>query len=261
MAMKAAIIIPARLHSSRLPRKLLLNRSGKTLIQHTYEAALQASLASHVCVAADCEEIANAIRRFGGNVVLTNPDHACGTDRIAEAALARAEFDVIVNVQGDEPELSGRSIDQVISLLGSTSNAVVSTLATPIRDKGKLFDPACVKVVFDQQGHALYFSRSPIPCCREWNDALLSASHSYFYQHIGIYAYRREFLQRFVTLARPSLEQLESLEQLRILYAGYQISVGVTEEVSVGIDTPADYEEFVSRVNTNRVSAVNPDQA
>jgi 3-deoxy-manno-octulosonate cytidylyltransferase (CMP-KDO synthetase) len=243
----AAIVIPARLHSTRLPRKLLLDATGKTVLQHTYEAASRATKAVRICVAADSDEIASAVRAFGGNVVLTDPNHASGSDRVAEVARGWNDVDVIVNVQGDEPDISADAIDGVIELLAQSPTAVMSTLATPIRTKEKLHDPACVKVVFDDQHRALYFSRSVIPHPRTWHDDLLVAEPPHFYQHIGLYAYRREFLLQIASLPRPAIEQIESLEQLRVLHAGRTILVGRVDEPSIGIDTPADYAEFVAR--------------
>jgi len=246
-ALQAAIVIPARLHSTRLPRKLLLAETGKPVIQHTYEAASRATKAQNICVAADSEEIADVVRGFGGNVLLTDPNHASGSDRVAEVARRWTEIDVIVNVQGDEPEISAAAIDLVVELLERDPAAVMSTLATPLRSKEKLFDPACVKVVFDQNQRALYFSRSVIPHARTWSDDLLAAEPPHFYQHVGLYAYRREFLLDIARLPRPAIEQLESLEQLRVLHAGRTILVGTIDEPSIGIDTPADYREFVQR--------------
>ena len=159
------IVIPARLASTRLPRKLLLRETGKTLLEHTYEAASRARRPNGVCVAADTAEIFAAVRAFGGNVEMTDPQAASGADRVAEVARRLEGVDIIVNVQGDEPELSGESIDLVIGLLEQDAAAVMATLATPIRSRRQLEDPACVKVVFDASGRALYFSRSPIPLC------------------------------------------------------------------------------------------------
>jgi len=246
MPLRSTIIIPARLASTRLPRKLLLAETGKPLLQHTYEAARRATRAEGICVAADHEEIAAAVRAFGGRVEMTDPNCASGTDRVAEVA-RRLDVDVVVNVQGDEPEISPAAIDLAVQLLEENPAAVMSTLATPIRTREQLLDPACVKVVFDSAGRALYFSRSPIPCAREWNDELLAASPPHFYQHIGLYAYRREFLLKLATMPRCELEKVESLEQLRVLHAGYSILVGVIDEPTIGIDTPADYRAFVRR--------------
>lgn len=241
------IVIPARLASTRLPQKLLLRETGKTLLQHTYEAASRARRPSGICIAADHESIFDEARGFGGDVRMTSPELASGTDRVATVARALSEVDIIVNVQGDEPELSGAAIDQVVELLEANPGAVMSTLATPIRSREQLADPACVKVVFDRQGRALYFSRSPIPHARQWDDSLLTSEPATFHQHVGMYAYRRDFLLRLAEMPRSALEQIENLEQLRVLEAGQEILVGVIDEPTRGIDTPADYQAFVER--------------
>lgn len=246
-ASRSTIVIPARLASTRLPRKLLLRETGKTLLEHTYRAAQRATLPQGVLVAADCEEIADEVRRFGGRVQLTSPHCASGSDRVAEVALALENVDILVNVQGDEPEIRGESIDLAVKLLDCHPTAMMSTLATPIRSREQLLDPSCVKVVFDSSRRAMYFSRAPIPFARTWNDDLLQANPPLFYQHIGLYAYRREFLLTMPTLPRCAIEQVESLEQLRVLDAGYSILVGVIEEPTIGIDTPEDYQKFVAR--------------
>jgi 3-deoxy-manno-octulosonate cytidylyltransferase (CMP-KDO synthetase) len=243
----STIVIPARLASTRLPRKLLLSETGKPLIQHTYEAATRATRPSGVLVAADCQEIAAAVRGFGGRVELTSPDCASGTDRVAEIARQLPDVDVLVNVQGDEPEISARAIDLAVELLESDPAAVMSTLATPIRRREQLLDPACVKVIFDQRRRAIYFSRAPIPFARTWDDALLAADPPHFHQHIGLYAYRREFLLQLAGLPRAGIECVENLEQLRVLDAGYTILVGTIDEPTIGIDTPEDYRAFVER--------------
>jgi len=257
--LRSHIVIPARLASTRLPRKLLLAETGKPLIQHTYEAARSAKKPRGICVAADCEEIAAVVRGFGGHVRLTSPNCASGTDRIAEVVEQLGDVDVVVNVQGDEPELSGTAIDLVVELLEMHPDAAMATLATPIRGREKLQDPACVKVVMagvrDQEpeetsstaNRALYFSRAAIPHAREWRDDLLLAEPPHFYQHLGLYAYRREFLLKLAKLPRSPLETLENLEQLRVLEHGYEILVGIVDEPTIGIDTPADYAAFVER--------------
>ena len=263
----STIIIPARLASTRLPRKLLLRETGKSLLQHTYEAAGRAMLPSGIIVAADDEEIAREVRSFGGQVVLTDPSLPSGTDRVAAVARDLPDVDIVVNLQGDEPELSGEAIDAAVRLLDKRPDAVMATLATPIRNREQLEDPACVKVVFDCEGRALYFSRSVIPHPRRWDDRLLEklprsteawgpdapsptphrgASYS-FYQHVGLYAYRREFLLELWETFPSRLEQIEKLEQLRVLEAGHAILVATIDEPTVGIDTPADYRAFVER--------------
>ena len=244
---KSFIVVPARLASTRLPRKLLLAETGKSVIQHTCEAAGRAQKPAGVCVAADHRDIADEVLRFGGHVEMTDPAAASGTDRVAEVAARMPEVDILVNVQGDEPELSGEAIDLVIGLLEKDRSAVMATLATPIRDREKLEDPACVKVVFDEKGRALYFSRAPIPFARDWDDSLLAAEVPQFFQHVGLYAYRRDFLLRLAEIPQSDLEKLEKLEQLRVLSTGHTILVGVVDEPTCGIDTPADYRAFVKR--------------
>ncbi|MGA2798357.1 MAG: 3-deoxy-manno-octulosonate cytidylyltransferase [Thermoguttaceae bacterium] len=244
---KSYLIIPARLASTRLPRKLLLRETGKSLIQHTYEAARSARRPSGVCVATDHEEIFCEVQSFGGQAVMTDPRAPSGTDRVAEVARVLTDADIIVNVQGDEPELAGESIDLVIKLLEDDRTAQMATLATPIRNRRQWEDPACVKVVFDHRGKALYFSRSPIPYPREQEQALFNSDPPKFYQHVGLYAYRRDFLLKLAAMPPSPLEKLEKLEQLRVLEAGYSILVGVVDESTFGIDTPEDYRLFVEK--------------
>lgn len=241
------LVIPARLASTRLPRKLLLGETGKPLLQHTYESACRARRPKGICVAADHQEIFDAVRAFGGNVQMTDPNAASGTDRVAEISRQLEGVDVIVNVQGDEPEIAGSSIDLAIELLERHPEAVMSTLATPIRNRRQLEDPACVKVVFDHVGRAMYFSRSIIPHPREWNDCLLEARPPHFYQHVGLYAYRRDFLLQLSLMPQSEIEKLEKLEQLRVLNAGFSILVGVVDEPTFGVDTPEDYRAFVEK--------------
>jgi 3-deoxy-manno-octulosonate cytidylyltransferase (CMP-KDO synthetase) len=243
---RSYIVIPARLESTRLPRKLLLRETGKSLIQHTYEAASRATRPSGICVAADHEAIAEEVRRFGGHVEMTDPSAASGTDRVAEMA-CKLDVEIVVNVQGDEPEISAAAIDCAIKVLEDQADSVMSTLATPIRSRAQLDDPSCVKVVFDDCQRALYFSRSPIPHARQWNDSLLTADPPCFFQHIGLYAYRREFLLKLAQMPRCQLEKIENLEQLRVLAAGYAIQVAVIDEPTIGIDTADDYRAFVNR--------------
>lgn len=245
--LKSFIVIPARLASTRLPRKLLLRAAGKSVIQYTYEAAQQARKPAGLRVAADHAEILAEVQAFGGQAQMTSPDCASGTDRVAEVARELTDVDIVVNVQGDEPELAGEAIDAAIAVLEADSQCVMSTLATPIRQREKLQNSACVKVVFDDRGRALYFSRSPIPHARQWDDRLLSADPPLFYQHIGLYAYRREFLLSLASMPLGRLEQTEKLEQLRVLEAGHSIAVAVVPHATLGIDTPHDFEAFVKR--------------
>ena len=216
-------------------------------MEHTYLAAKASTKADEVIVAADDKEIFNAVKAFGGRVEMTDVNHRSGTDRVAEVAGRHPDFDIVVNVQGDEPELPGSAIDLAITMLAKDQGAQVSTLATPIYEAAQLNDAACVKVVFDHDHRAMYFSRSPIPAAKVWDDELLQASPPLFWQHIGLYAYRQEFLAGYSSLTPSPLEQTESLEQLRVLQAGKTISVGQIDHPIAGIDTAEDYRLFVSR--------------
>lgn len=241
------VVIPARMASTRLPNKMLLRDTGKPLIQHTYEMACRAMRPAGVIVATDHRDIAREVERFGGQAVLTSIDCPSGTDRVAEVARHLPDVDIFVNLQGDEPELDPRAIDQVIELLEHDQSAVMATLATPIRDADQVRDPSCVKVAFDETGRALYFSRSPIPFVRDATELPVDVNPPLFHQHIGLYAYRREFLLELATIPPTPLEIAERLEQLRVLETGHAIQVGVINHAARGIDTPADYAEFLSR--------------
>jgi 3-deoxy-manno-octulosonate cytidylyltransferase (CMP-KDO synthetase) len=244
---RRVLAIPARRRSTRLPDKMLLRDTGKTVLQHTYEAACQAQRPEAIVIATDDEEIAAEARRFGANVAMTSPEAASGTDRIAEAVRDLPRAGVIVNLQGDEPEADPQAIDRLFDLLDREPWASVATAATPIRERCKLDDPACVKVAMDRRGRALYFSRSAIPHPRDWDDALLSADPPAFYQHLGMYAYRRPFLMQMTRWPVGRLEAIEKLEQLRVLENGHAILVAVVERAARGIDTPEDYAAFVAR--------------
>ena len=238
-------VIPARLHSTRLPGKLLLAETGLPLLEHTWRAARGARSLDELVVATDSPEIAAAVRSFGGAVEMTGA-HPCGTDRIAEVARRRGDAGVLVNVQGDEPEIDPVAIDRLVDTLTADPDCPMATLAAPFDADADVHDPAAVKVVTAEDGRALYFSRAAIPFVRDPGPdsgepdagALL---------HLGIYAYRRDFLIRLASLPPSRLERLEKLEQLRALEAGAAVRVGVVEHRAVGIDTPADYARFVSR--------------
>jgi 3-deoxy-manno-octulosonate cytidylyltransferase (CMP-KDO synthetase) len=240
---KTAIIIPARYASSRLPGKPLLRETGKYLIQHVYERACLTQ-ADPIIVATDDDRIARAVREFGGQVCLTRDDHPSGTDRVAEVA-RQLDADIIINLQGDEPLVEPAQLELLAHMLeDQPGTAEVATLAVPITSLDDWRNPNCVKVVCTPQGQALYFSRSPIPCVRDGEPELGNTPHT-FLRHLGLYAYRREFLLR-LTAAPPSrLEQLEKLEQLRVLELGARIQVGIVEHCAMGVDTPADYQRFV----------------
>lgn len=265
---RSYVVIPARYASTRLPRKMLLRETGKTLLQHTYEAASAARKPSGVLIATDHAEIAREVDNFRGDFVMTSPDCASGTDRVAEVARKLPRAEILVNVQGDEPEMSPDNIDRVIELLEQNPAAGMATLATPIRSPEQLASPACVKVVFDHAGRALYFSRSPIPFVRDgWLGSNASEPPAsiesggspsarpqppfneppLFFQHLGIYAYRRDVLLGISSLPASTLEQAEKLEQLRVLQSGGTILVAVVDHAASGIDTPADYAAFVAR--------------
>ena len=241
--MRTAIVIPARYASSRLPAKPLLRETGKYLIQHVYERAMEARRASEVIVATDDERIFDAVRSFGGRVVMTRSDHASGTDRIAEVA-AHLDCDSVVNLQGDEPQFEPQALDHLVDLLSSDSHNDMGTLAVPITDEEVYLSPNVVKVVCDDEGRALYFSRSPIPMVRD-GEPDFAARPARFLQHLGVYAYRREFLLRIAATPPHRLEQSEKLEQLRVLGVGGQIRVGLVVRAHRGVDTPDDYAAFV----------------
>lgn len=250
--LRSFVVIPARFGSTRLPRKMLLRETGKTLLEHTYEAASAARKPTGVIVATDHGDIAREVEGFRGQFMLTSPTCASGTDRVAEVARKMPHADIVVNVQGDEPEMSPQSIDRVIELLEQNPAAGMATLATPMPSPAQLMNPACVKVVFDDVGRAMYFSRSPIPFVRDplvdaQGDPLPFNEPPLFYQHLGIYAYRRSVLLEMAAMPPSTLELAEKLEQLRMLQAGGTILVGVVAHASCGIDTPADYAAFVAR--------------
>jgi 3-deoxy-manno-octulosonate cytidylyltransferase (CMP-KDO synthetase) len=247
-------IIPARFASTRLPGKPLLSDTGKPLIRHVVEAVRRASKLDRIIVATDDPRIARAVEGFGGEVALTRDDHPTGTDRVAEVIARIPEARLIVNIQGDEPELSGQAIDLVVKLLEADAEAPMATLATPIRDEAVYRDPSCVKVVASRLGRALYFSRSPIPHYRDGLPDLLADPPAALL-HLGLYAYRRDFLLRLAGMPPSPLESAEKLEQLRVLEAGHPIALGIVQERSVGIDTPEDYRRFVERWRAGNVDS------
>ena len=247
---RATAIIPARYGSSRLPGKPLLKETGRFLIEHVHERVTAAKSLAQVIVATDDERIRRAVESFGGQVVMTSSTCISGTDRLVDAissGAVSADTDIVVNVQGDEPEIDPAHIDSLVELasaeLSSGPNrAVVSTLAEPLSDSADLQRPQVVKLVTDSAGYALYFSRAAIPFNR--NGAVVEPL-----RHIGIYAYDRRFLMRFADLAPSPLEKAEGLEQLRVMWHGHRIRVGILPAGcgGRGIDTPEDYEAFVRR--------------
>ena len=234
---KTAIIIPARYGSSRLEGKPLIEVNGKPIIQWVYEKAQQAKLADMIIVATDDERILNAVKAFGGGVEMTSVNHKCGSDRIREVAERHPEISYIVNLQGDEPLIKPESIDSVARNVQEDDNADISTLIRVLTDEEEINNPNLVKCVVDNNGYALYFSRSKIPFERNYGIAT-------FYGHLGIYGYKREALMKMTSLEQTPLERTESLEQLRALENGMKIKTSVVDFVPVGIDTLEDLEKF-----------------
>lgn len=231
--MKVLCVIPARYASTRLPGKPLSMIAGKPMIQHVYERACQAQLPDEVVVATDNELVEKAVLDFGGKAVMTSPDHPSGTDRLAEVALMYPDVDVIVNVQGDEPMIPPEVIDRLAEAFNGDADLNMATMKV-VMDEDDYENPAAVKVVTDQQGYALYFSRSLMPYPRNKPEGFK------VFKHVGIYAYRRNFLLKYAALAPTPLEKAESLEQLRALENGYKIKVLESDFQGIGVDTPED---------------------
>ncbi|MBN2310028.1 MAG: 3-deoxy-manno-octulosonate cytidylyltransferase [Candidatus Hydrogenedentes bacterium] len=232
-------VIPARFASTRFPGKVIAPLAGKPLVAHTYERACRSALVSDVVVATDDHRVVDALAPYGVQVVMTRPDHPSGTDRIAEVAETR-RADIIVNVQGDEPLIDPGTIDAAIGPLLEDPELPMGTARRLIAEPETARDPNVVKVVCDGHGRALYFSRSMIPYIREVADR--ETNPPCYWQHIGLYVYRREFLLEYARWPQTPLERLEKLEQLRVLENGYPIAVVDTEYESIGVDTPADLE-------------------
>jgi 3-deoxy-manno-octulosonate cytidylyltransferase (CMP-KDO synthetase) len=239
VSVEVAALIPARYGSTRFPGKPLALLRGKPMIQHVYERTRLVRGLSCVLVATDDERIAEVVRAFGGDVVMTRADHPTGTDRLAEVA-QQLSAEVLVNVQGDLPLFPPAMVEDAVTALTSVPTAVMSTVKTPIRNLEEWQNPNVVKVVTDREGIALYFSRSPIPFRRNLQSPSQEQGAILGFRHIGLYVYRREFLFRFTRLPRTELEQSEQLEQLRALEWGYKITVSETERPTVEVDTPED---------------------
>ncbi len=246
-------LIPARLGSTRFPGKMLARETGRALVLHTLDAARASRRLGRVVVATDAPEILDTVCAAGGEAVFTSPTHPNGTSRLAEAAdvLGLADTTVVVNIQGDEPEIDPALIDLAVDTLVG-SDADVATVGSPFGPDQDPSDPNIVKVVADCRGRALYFSRSPIPFDRD--GARPAGSTAGPLKHVGLYVYRAGFLRRYVTLPETPLEQTERLEQLRVLEHGGTIAVAVAEAHHVGIDTPAQYAAFVQRWRAGRGS-------
>lgn len=245
--MKFIGIIPARYASSRFPGKPLVDMDGKTMIQRVYEQVVQA--VDDVCVATDDERIEAAVKAFGGNVVMTSDKHRSGTDRCFEAYQKVGNgFDVVINIQGDEPFIHPEQIETIKACF-TDDQVQIATLVKPFRSdadfESTLFNPNSPKVVVNKKFEAMYFSRSIIPYIRGKKYTEWLSSHV-FYKHIGMYAYRADILAEITALPQSTLELAESLEQLRWLENGYKIKVGITEQETIGIDTPEDLEKALA---------------
>ena len=246
--MKICVVIPARYGSSRFPAKVLAKETGKYLVQHTYEQALCAESVQEALIATDDQCVMDACVEFGGACVMTSADHQSGTDRIAEA-VANMDVDIIVNLQADEPEIDPNYIDQVARLLVDNPDAVMATLLAPFDNAEDVDNPNIVKCITDVDGKAIYFSRSVIPYDRQSAGV---GDTSIYKRHLGIYAYRKDFLMTFTSLKPSFLEQTEKLEQLRAIENGYTILTGMVEKAWDGVDTQEQYQAFVERVTKLR---------
>lgn len=248
--MAATVVIPARYASTRFPAKIIASETGRPLVQHVVDQVKRCVRVRQVIVAADDRRIADALSPFGTRVVMTSPAHQSGTDRIAEVARG-LDDDVIVNVQGDEPEIEPEIVDALIERL-ETSDDDMATAATPFPQHANVADANLVKVALAADGHAMYFSRSPIPYHR---DATRDPRPAY-YLHLGIYAYRRQFLLDFASWPATPCEISEKLEQLRALEHGRSIYVHVVQRATHGVDTPEQYAKFVERYKDKVGSAL-----
>jgi len=237
MAVRILAVIPARYASSRLPGKPLVEIDGRPMVQWVYEAAGRVASVERVVVATDDARVATAVAGFGGEAVMTSPAHPSGTDRVAEVA-RRIGAEIVVNLQGDEPLIDPQVVEQAIEPLLAEAVVVMSTLCTRLHDEAQWRDPNVVKVVRAANGDALYFSRAPIPHPRE----ATPVDACPVYKHLGLYGYRADFLERLTELPPSPLEQVERLEQLRVLEAGYRIRVVETAHDTIGVDTPDDLE-------------------
>lgn len=244
--MNALALIPARFASTRFPGKPLANETGKPLIQHVVERVQQCNTIDRVVVATDDQRIHDAVLAFGGESVMTG-EHPNGTSRLAEAVTKLGtDHELIVNVQGDEPEVPAETIDALVNGLADDASADMATLASPFDPDEDPTNPNVVKLVLDRRGRAMYFSRSPIPYDRD-AELLGTRPHTTMYKHPGLYGYRRSFLLKYPTLEPTPLEEAEKLEQLRVLEHGYAITIIHADAPHPGIDTPEQYAAFVAR--------------
>jgi 3-deoxy-manno-octulosonate cytidylyltransferase (CMP-KDO synthetase) len=248
--LNAVAIIPARYASTRLPGKLALrDPAGKCLIEYVAAAAARAKTISRVIIATDDQRIFDIAAAAGFEAQMTSPDHPCGTDRIAEVAAA-LDADIIVNCQADEPQLRPEMVDQAVQLLEKHPDCPMSTLACEIQTEEEFADPNLVKVVVDSRSRALYFSRATIPFVRGAKRPVAECPLRPLH-HIGLYGFRRDFLLQYARLPKSPLEEAEKLEQLRALYNGYHIAVGVTPYQLIGVDTAEDFAAFCATVGAH----------
>ncbi|NPA39548.1 MAG: 3-deoxy-manno-octulosonate cytidylyltransferase [Thermodesulfobacteria bacterium] len=238
--MKVVIIIPARYGSTRFPGKVLVSLFDKPLIQWVYERAINSGI-KDVFIATDSTKVKEVAEAFGATVIMTSPEHPSGTDRIAEAVevLGLPEDTLIINIQADQPLLPYDYVPKLVQLFEEFKDIAIGTLATPIKDPSEVTNPNKVKVVLDHKGYALYFSRAPIPYGRD------EFYHEFYLKHIGVYAYYKGFLKKFVNLPKGRLEEIEKLEQLRAMEAGYKIGVKVVDKNPPEVDTPEDLEYII----------------
>jgi 3-deoxy-manno-octulosonate cytidylyltransferase (CMP-KDO synthetase) len=257
---KIIVCIPAHFGSTRFPAKVLARDTGKYLVQHVWERACQAKLPQRVIIAADDRRVIDAAESFGAEAILTSPDLQSGTDRVA-AAVENLDVDIVINLQGDEPEIEPANIDSLAKLMLENQDYQMGTLAAPFQNTEQIADPSILKVVLTSHGspffakatkgrrvtnhgEAIYFSRSVIPYDRQAGG--IGKVDNYLH-HLGIYAYRKDFLLKITKLPPSMLEKTECLEQLRVIENGYKIIVGIVEKASSGIDTPEQYADFVKR--------------
>ena len=250
--MKIAVVIPARYGSSRLAGKVLANETGKYLVQHTYERALCAKSVEQVLIATDDERVLEACEIFGAACVMTSVEHKSGTDRIAEA-VGGMDVDIIVNLQADEPDIDPAYIDRVADLLIANPDAQMATLLAPFENPGDIANPNIVKCITDSAGRAIYFSRSVIPYDRQAGGV---GAVDCYRRHLGIYAYRKDFLMSYTAMEPSFLEQAEKLEQLRAIENGYTILTATVAKAWDGVDTEEQYQAFVKRIRQNAKSKV-----
>lgn len=235
--MNILCVIPSRIGSTRMPRKPLLPIQGKPMIQWVYENASRCKILTRVVVATDSNEIADIIEKQGGHVEMTDASLQTGSDRVAVVAEKYPEMDVVINLQGDEPFIKPRMLEQLVAPYLAGESPDMTTLAYPLNKPTEYSDPGIVKVITDLQGNALYFSRSPIPYFRE------TVSNVPVYHHMGLYAFRRDFLMLYKTMPQTPLEKAETLEQLRALEHGYKIRVCLTTDKTLEINTEEEYQQ------------------